>query len=142
VSGYFSDLWTGAVSLLDGFAVTLKAMLSPVVTVQYPRERTPVPPGHRGYPRLVIEEDTGRPKCMACGSCARSCPSSCIAVEGVKKEGEQRKYPTLFQLDFTRCSQCATCVDVCPVHALVFTQDYSLAGFTREEFVFDLMRKY
>lgn len=133
---YFSDLAAGSKSLIAGFAVTAKALVSPVVTVQYPREKLPVGKGHRGHPHLVPDE-TGRPKCIACGMCMRQCPSQCITVEGEKKEGEKRKYPTVFSVDYTRCSLCGTCSEVCPVSAIQYCDTYGLAGFTREEFVFD-----
>ena len=136
---YLSELVTGAHSLIAGFAVTLKALLSPVVTVQFPRERLPVGKGYRGHPHLIMEDETGRPKCIACGSCMRLCPSQCITVQGEKKEGEKRKYPTVFQVDFTRCSLCGTCSEACPVGAIDYSASYGLAGWTREEFVYDLL---
>ena len=135
---YFSDLITGAQSLVAGFVVTFKALVSPVVTVQYPREKIPMSAGYRGHPRLVLDE-TGRPKCIACGSCMRLCPSRCFTVQGEKKEGDKRKYPTVFQLDFTRCSLCGTCSEVCPVAAIDYSDAYALAGYTREDFHYDLL---
>ena len=136
---YFGDLVIGAQSLIAGFAVTLKALFSPVVTVQFPREKLPVGKGYRGHPHLIMEAETGRPKCIACGSCMRLCPSKCFVVQGEKKEGDKRKYPTVFQIDFTRCSLCGTCSEVCPVAAIDYSAAYGLAGFTREEFQYDLL---
>jgi NADH-quinone oxidoreductase subunit I len=69
----------------------------------------------------------------------RLCPSQCITVQGEKKEGDKRKYPTVFQVDFTRCSLCGTCSEVCPVGAIDYSDVYGLAGFTREEFLYDLL---
>jgi len=139
VAGYFLELISGAQSLIAGFGVTLRALLSPVVTVQYPREKCPVGKGYRGHPHLIVEDETGRPKCIACGSCMRQCPSQCFTVKGEKKEGDKRKYPTVFQLDFSRCSLCGTCRDICPVAAIEYCDLYGIAGFTREEFHYDLL---
>ena len=44
---YLLDLLSGGKSLLAGFSVTGRAMLQPVVTVQYPREKLQVPSGQR-----------------------------------------------------------------------------------------------
>ncbi len=44
MSGYFSEIFTGGKSLLVGLGVTFKAMITPVVTVQYPREIIEISP--------------------------------------------------------------------------------------------------
>jgi len=139
VSSYFTEIFWGAVSLINGFAVTLQALFSPTVTVQYPRQKLTPAEGYRGHPVLVVEEETGRPKCIACGMCVRVCPSACIDVAGAKKEDQKRKSPTVFILDFTRCSLCGACVEVCPVHALAYSKTYAAADYTREAFVLDLL---
>ncbi len=138
MSGYFSDLLYGARSLLAGFGVTLRALLSPAVTVQYPREKTPPPKGYRGHVKLRTDAQ-GAFTCVACGTCSRMCPAGCIEVAGEKREGRPGRYPTRFMLDFTRCSLCGTCVEACPVGALAFSNVYAQAGTTREEFVIDLV---
>ncbi len=138
---YFSDLLNGARSLIEGFGVTLKALLSPPVTVQYPRETIPVSAGYRGHIELIIDEESGSHRCISCGTCARTCPSRCIEVKGEKPEGGKRKELARFQLDFTRCSLCGTCVEVCPVTALRFSRVYGQAGYTREEFMIDVLKR-
>ncbi len=45
-------------------------------------------------------------KCIKCGSCAASCPVSCIS------EGEER-----YEIDPGMCIECGTCAGVCPVDA-------------------------
>ncbi|MCX7707022.1 MAG: 4Fe-4S binding protein, partial [Anaerolineae bacterium] len=77
---------------------------------------------------------TGRALCIACKSCEKACPSDCIVVEGIKREGEKRKSVTEFKLDFTRCSLCGSCVEVCPVDAITFSKQYNLASTTKTAF--------
>lgn len=45
--------------------------------------------------------------CIACGKCAKTCPSQAIAVvEGVA------------QIDETKCTRCGACVPACPMHCI------------------------
>jgi NADH-quinone oxidoreductase subunit I len=73
--------------------------------------------------------------------CARECTSDCITVEGEKREGVKGKALTRYDLNFTTCSLCGSCVDICPAGALRFSHAYNLAGFAREDFYFDLLKR-
>lgn len=141
MSSYFKDLYFGVKSLLVGMGVTFKAFCQPVVTVQYPREKIDVTPNIRGHIELVPDPETGKPKCIVCLMCQKNCPSQCISVEGEKKEGEKGKVLTRFILDFTRCSLCGICVESCNKDAIAYSNEYELAGFSREEFIFDLTKR-
>ena len=55
-------------------------------------------------------------------------------VDGLKREGEKKKSVTEFKLDFTKCSLCGSCVEVCPVDALAFSKEYNLASTSKEAF--------
>jgi ferredoxin len=48
--------------------------------------------------------------------------------------GEKKKSVTEFKLDFTKCSLCGSCVEVCPTDALEFSKDYNLASTSKEAF--------
>jgi len=98
---YILDIIKGAISLLSGMGVTIKAFFSPVVTVQYPRETINISPRFRGHTKLVgDEENPDRTKCIVCGMCERNCPSHSIQkVEGEKREGEKKKTLTSYILN-------------------------------------------
>jgi formate hydrogenlyase subunit 6/NADH:ubiquinone oxidoreductase subunit I len=138
------DIIKGAISLLAGMWVTIKAFVSPVVTVQYPREVITITTRFRGHIKLTAdEENPDRTRCFVCGACERICPSNCIKkVEGEKREGEKKKTATSYIYDFTTCSQCGLCVDTCPVGAIAFSADYNPVGFHREEFCYDLVKEF
>ncbi len=141
MSGYFSEIYTGGKSLLVGLGVTFKALISPVVTVQYPRELTEISPNMRGHIDLVKDPETGKSSCIVCGLCAKNCPCGCITVKGEKQEGVKGKVLTKFVLDFSMCSLCGLCVESCKPSAIEFSNEYELAGFSREDFIYDLIKR-
>ncbi|MEH0020415.1 MAG: NADH-quinone oxidoreductase subunit I [Desulfobacter sp.] len=141
MSGYFSDLYTGAKSLLSGMAVTFKAFMAPTVTVHYPREKIDVTPNIRGPLTLIKDPETGTHRCISCNRCAMECPSSCIDLKGEKQEGVKGKVLVKYVYDYTTCSLCGNCVDVCPVTALDFSSEYELASVSKEDFYFDLLKE-
>lgn len=138
---YFALLFTGAKSLLIGLAVTFRALVSPTVTIHYPRQKIAVTPNFRGHTVLVKDPETGSHRCIVCMMCDRDCPSNCITVVGEKREGEKGRTLTAYRLDFTRCSLCGICVEVCPTKALGFSNEYELAGFTRGEYHYNLLER-
>lgn len=115
------------VGLAKGMAVTLKTMLSPSVTVQYPREKEMPHPRARGV--IALKEEN----CTVCMLCARSCPDWCIYIEGHKvkapprrKGGRPRTVNVLdrFDIDYALCMYCGICVEVCPFDALFWSPEY------------------
>jgi NADH-quinone oxidoreductase subunit I len=138
---YFSLLFTGAKSLLVGLGITLREMLRPIVTVQYPREKIDITPNFRGHTELVRDPETGAHRCIVCMMCDRDCPSNCITVVGETREGVKGKVLTAYHLDYTKCSLCGICVEVCPTNALCYSREYEFAGFRREEYHYNLLER-
>ncbi|HID98221.1 MAG TPA: 4Fe-4S dicluster domain-containing protein [Thermodesulfobacteriaceae bacterium] len=134
VANYITDIFKGSLSLLKGMKVTWSAMISRQHTFQWPREMAPIAPAFRGHIKLVAAPKTGFPKCFACMTCSRNCPSKCITIKGQKPPGKKKKAPLVFRLDFTKCSLCGLCVESCPVGALEFSREYSLAAFDKDNF--------
>jgi len=141
MNDYFSQLFIGVKSLLVGMGVTLRALFQPIVTVQYPRERLVITPNFRGHTELVRDPETGRHLCIVCMMCEKDCPSGCITVLGESREGVKGKVLTAYNLDFTKCSLCGLCVEVCPTSALCYSQEYNLAGFSPEEYRYNLLKR-
>ena len=141
MSGYFKDLFGGSKSLLVGLGITFKYMVKPVVTLQYPHESLKMTPRYRGHIELIGDEETGAPKCIACGMCERGCPSGCISITSEKPEGAKKKVVTGYILDFTKCSLCGQCVESCKFGAITFSKEYNLAGPRKEAYIFDLKKR-
>ena len=47
-----------------------------------------------------------------------------------------------FEIDLLRCMWCDLCVEVCPTGAIVTTEDYELASYTKDDQQFDLTNLY
>jgi NADH-quinone oxidoreductase subunit I len=135
------EIYTGLSSLITGLGITLRQFFKPVVTVQYPHESLKMPARFRGHIELVRDPATGKPLCYACKLCEKACPTDCITVEGLKRDGEKRKSVSEYHLDFTRCSLCGSCVEACKSGAIRFSKEYNLAGTSKEEFILDLFRR-
>ena len=120
---------------------------------------------------VPLEDDAQTPRCIACMQCERICPSNCIRLKVEKpakpaktaqpaedtvdldtvtpktkrtadmpKDGGRKKV-SAFHLDYTLCSLCGLCVQVCPVASLRHSANLYLAGPTREAFHVDLLAR-
>jgi NADH-quinone oxidoreductase subunit I len=139
---HLRELLSGFGSLLTGMRITLQQFFKPQITVHYPHEALKMAKRYRGHILLVRDPETGKSLCIACKSCEKACPSDCIVVEGIKREGDKKKSVTDFKLDFTKCSLCGSCVEVCPVDALEFSKEYNLASMSKEAFYqIDLVKR-
>jgi NADH-quinone oxidoreductase subunit I len=141
MKGPFFEILGGLRSLATGMRITMQQFLKRDVTVQYPHESLKMPKRYRGHIELARDEETGKSLCVACGGCQKACPSGCIAVEGAKLEGDKRKSVTDFQLDFTKCSLCGSCVEVCHTDALQYSREYNLASTSKDSFHYDLLQR-
>ena len=62
-----------------GFATTCKHFFTKI-TVNYPDEKIPVFPKYRGK-QVLMRDENGLEKCVACGLCAVACPADAIYLE-------------------------------------------------------------
>ena len=123
------------VEIIRGLALTLKHLLSPAVTRQYPEEKLEPVPGARGLHALTRDEKTGEAKCVGCGLCAAMCPSNCIHIY-TSEDDEHRKIVDRYEVDTLRCVFCALCVEACPYGAVVLTPHFEYSGYSRSEFYY------
>jgi len=158
-------------SLLVGLKITTRNFFQHKVTLHYPRQWVDDLGTFRGHIELVGQpKDPAKPRCITCMLCVAVCPSQCIAITKAKTppaepkaaakklpaheggplvppekapppKAKPIKTPAAFKLNYNTCSLCGLCVQNCPVSSLRFSTNAYAAGFSREEFEFDLMER-
>ncbi|MEG8948137.1 NADH-quinone oxidoreductase subunit NuoI [Rosettibacter firmus] len=123
------------VEIIKGMILTLKNMFRPKFTMEYPEVKFEPPASYRGRPVLVLDEN-GKERCVACGLCSRVCPALAIEVRAAETELEKERYPELFEINMLRCIFCGFCEEVCPEEAIVMSKDYELVFTNREDAIF------
>ena len=78
--------------IVKGLGLTFKQIFKPKFTRQYPEEKWTPPESYRGRPVLVQEED-GSERCVACSLCSRVCPALAIEVQAGETERDKERYP-------------------------------------------------
>ena len=98
-----------------------------ITTVQYPKEKMPIP--EVGRYQLEVEIDD----CIVCDLCAKACPVDCIDIQAIKSptaigktsDGSvKRLYPAQFDIDMAKCMYCGLCTVVCPTECITMTDKY------------------
>jgi len=132
--------------IVNGLKITMKNMLKPPVTLEYPDERPDIPNGYRGIPTLV-KDPNGREKCVSCQLCEFVCPPKAIRIIPGEIESEDpfahvEKAPEEFEINMLRCIYCGLCQEVCPEEAIFLQDIFSLSGYSREELVLKKKKLY
>lgn len=122
--------------IIRGMSITIRVFFRPKFVRQYPEERWVPPPVFRGRPVLVMEDETGVERCVACGLCARVCPPLAIQVQAAETELDKERYPELFEINMLRCIFCGFCEEVCPEEAIIMSKDFELTFTDQKDAIY------
>ena len=82
--------------IITGFATTFKHMFASPITVDYPDQKVPMFPKCRGK-QVLMRDENGLEKCVACGLCAVACPADAIYLEAAENDGSVMAGPRYAQ---------------------------------------------
>ena len=140
IKEYFSSLFKGIYSLIQGMEVTAKELVTPKVTEQYPENREyllhggGIPERFRASLEFIYDEQ-GNHKCIACKTCERNCPNGTIQITTKMVDlpnGKKKMKLDRYMYDLGSCTFCDLCVITCPTKAIRFSNDFEQAVFDRK----------
>lgn len=122
------------IGMAKGMLTTLRFLLRPAATVQYPKVRRELPERSRTMFTLPLDEK-GVPACKACMLCAKSCPDGAITMHSEKRADGPGRVLTHYSIDLGLCMYCGICVESCASNGIEFTGDYERATAEKGETV-------
>jgi NADH-quinone oxidoreductase subunit I len=131
------QLFSGIYNLILGLLVTGKHLGRHAITLQYPKERWPMPERSRGIVVLLSNPETGKLNCTACLLCMKACPTAAIVIERVKNAETKKWEATKFVIDNTICCFCGMCEESCNFDALKLAGKYEFSVYDQSELIYD-----
>lgn len=117
---YFTNIKNGALSTLEGMAVTMSWMFRRPFTIQWPDKiDKPLEETLPEQTRGLLEVDTRF--CTGCSACEQACPINCITIESERNTETKERFVTRFDIDAAKCMYCGLCVEGCRTDALRHT---------------------
>jgi NADH-quinone oxidoreductase subunit I len=135
---FVKEFFSGIYNLIVGLFVTGKHLGRHAITLQYPKEKWPMPERSRGVVVLLSNPETGDLNCTACLLCMKACPTAAISLDREKNPETKRWFPTKFVIDNTICCFCGLCEESCNFDAIKLTGKYEFSVYDQSELVYDM----
>ena len=119
--------------LLTGMSVTWKHLWGKKETFCYPEEKLPMTDNFRGG-NLAMDWRV----CIGCSMCANACPNKALDLT-IVQDAKKKRHMKSYVHKSGRCLYCNLCVEVCPVHTLVWDKDYAISTWSKETMTHDAM---
>ena len=84
-----NDVLKSGAAIVKGMSITLKEMVQPTITEDYPDVPPVFQERYRGK-HVLQRDENGLEKCVACFLCAANCPSDCIYIEAAENTEQVR----------------------------------------------------
>ncbi len=139
--GYFSEIYNGVKSLLQGMQVTGRYFFhakSEIITQQYPDNRDTLKmfDRYRGQVIMPHNEDNEH-RCTGCQACEIACPNGSIEIVWDRKlnpeTGKKKKEIQKHIYHLSMCTMCNLCIVACPTDAIIMGHDYEMAVYDRTQ---------
>ncbi|NJO24295.1 MAG: NADH-quinone oxidoreductase subunit NuoI [Sphingomonadales bacterium] len=116
--------------------LSLRYVVAPKATLNYPFEKGPLSPRFRGE-HALRRYPNGEERCIACKLCEAICPALAITIEAGPRQSDGTSRTTRYDIDMHKCIYCGLCQEACPVDAIVEGPNFEYATETREELYYD-----
>lgn len=134
------EILKGAAAIAKGMGVTLREMMNPIITDDYPDAPPVFQERYRGL-HVLQRDDNGLEKCVACFLCSAACPVQCIYIEAADNTAQERisggeRYAAVYNIDYSRCIFCGYCVEACPTDAITHGHGFELASYNTSTLIY------
>ena len=134
------EVISSAAAIAKGMGITLKELVQPAITEEYPDGPAQLQERFRGA-HVLQRDENGLEKCVACFLCAAACPVQCIYIEAAENTEEERysgseRYAKVYNIDYNRCIFCGYCVEACPTDAITHGHGFELASYNTSTLIY------